>query len=295
MHKEKKHAYLIMAYNNFYVLEKLLLLLDDDRNDIYIHIDKKTPDFDLTYFKNLIKKSSMTFIKRKNVYWADYSQVDVTLALLEAAVEHDEYHYYHLLSGADLPIKSQDYIHEFFQDKNCEFLGIVPQVFWYSMRRVKYYFPFLNTTYYRNYKLLKALVSIFVLLQRFLRINRLKDYDLKIYNGWTWFSISNNFAKYLLDKKQMIAHLFQKTLASDELFVHTMAYNSDFKERIYDLTDLKNGSMRYIDWKRGNPYVFRTVDFEDLMSSKYLFARKFDENIDKDIVNRIYERLKKCD
>ena len=36
----KKHAYLIMAHNNFYILEKLLHLLDDPRNDIYVHIDK---------------------------------------------------------------------------------------------------------------------------------------------------------------------------------------------------------------------------------------------------------------
>lgn len=36
-----KHAYLIMAHNEFDILEKQLILLDDYRNDIYIHIDKK--------------------------------------------------------------------------------------------------------------------------------------------------------------------------------------------------------------------------------------------------------------
>ena len=45
-----KHAYLIMAHNNFGILEKLLMLLDDQRNDIYIHIDKKVKDFDFHYF-----------------------------------------------------------------------------------------------------------------------------------------------------------------------------------------------------------------------------------------------------
>ena len=35
----KKHAYLIMAHNNWKILEKLLNLLDDKRNDIYFHID----------------------------------------------------------------------------------------------------------------------------------------------------------------------------------------------------------------------------------------------------------------
>ena len=38
----KKHAYLIMAHNNPYILKKLLNLIDDKRNDIYLHIDKKS-------------------------------------------------------------------------------------------------------------------------------------------------------------------------------------------------------------------------------------------------------------
>lgn len=35
------HAYLIIAHNEFEVLTKLIGLLDDNRNDIYVHIDKK--------------------------------------------------------------------------------------------------------------------------------------------------------------------------------------------------------------------------------------------------------------
>lgn len=49
----ERHAYLIMAHNNFYILEKLLILLDDPRNDIYIHIDKKVSKFDFAYYKGL--------------------------------------------------------------------------------------------------------------------------------------------------------------------------------------------------------------------------------------------------
>ena len=51
--------------------------------------------------------------------------------------------------------------------------------------------------------------------------------------------------------------------------------------------------MRYIDWTRGNPYIFRSADFEQLMSSDRMFARKFDEKVDFDIVERIFEALDK--
>ena len=40
-----KHAILIMAHNQFDILEKLLIMLDHERNDIYIHIDRKSGFF----------------------------------------------------------------------------------------------------------------------------------------------------------------------------------------------------------------------------------------------------------
>ena len=34
-----KHAYLILAHNEFVILERLIQAIDDERNDIYIHFD----------------------------------------------------------------------------------------------------------------------------------------------------------------------------------------------------------------------------------------------------------------
>lgn len=51
-------------------------------------------------------------------------------------------------------------------------------------------------------------------------------------------------------------------------------------------------TIRYlIDWKRGNPYVYRSADYEELMASDMLFARKFDWNIDKEIVLKLYTAI----
>jgi hypothetical protein len=36
-----KHAYLIIAHNEFKILSYLVKALDDERNDIYVHIDKR--------------------------------------------------------------------------------------------------------------------------------------------------------------------------------------------------------------------------------------------------------------
>ena len=35
-----KHAYLIIAYNQWNLLKKLIHMLDDERNDIYVHVNR---------------------------------------------------------------------------------------------------------------------------------------------------------------------------------------------------------------------------------------------------------------
>ncbi|MGN0516678.1 beta-1,6-N-acetylglucosaminyltransferase [Eubacterium sp.] len=119
-----KHAYLIMAHNNWNILELLLKSLDNEKNDFYLHIDSKVNSFDENKIKNSVNKSKLYFIDRKDVKWADYSQIDVTLDLLYSAKSNDNYSYYHLLSGTDMPIKSAEYIYSFFENSKKEFVGV---------------------------------------------------------------------------------------------------------------------------------------------------------------------------
>ena len=110
----EKHAYLIIAHNEFGILEKQLELIDDDRNDIYVHIDKKVKNFDFENLKKKVKKSKLFFIKRMCVDWGGFSMVKCELALIKEALK-EGYKYYHLLSGVDMPLKTQDEIYNFFE------------------------------------------------------------------------------------------------------------------------------------------------------------------------------------
>ncbi len=82
----KKHAYLIMAFNHFNLLKKLIHLIDDERNDIFVHIDAKSKSFKVSDFNDCVTKSNIVFIPRTEVYWADYSQTNAELCLLQEAV-----------------------------------------------------------------------------------------------------------------------------------------------------------------------------------------------------------------
>ena len=62
----KKHAYLIIAHNNWKILERLLILLDDNRNDIYLHIDRKS---DLINFSNNVHNANLSVFHEIDVRW----------------------------------------------------------------------------------------------------------------------------------------------------------------------------------------------------------------------------------
>lgn len=58
-----KHAYLIVAHSEPEILRVLVSLLDDVRNDIYIHIDKKS---DIGIFKNVqTQYSKLIFLENR--------------------------------------------------------------------------------------------------------------------------------------------------------------------------------------------------------------------------------------
>ena len=60
-----RHAYLIMAHHRPDLLRKLLDAIDDSRNDVFLHIDKKSVDtFDLK-----MKDARLYLIESMDVRW----------------------------------------------------------------------------------------------------------------------------------------------------------------------------------------------------------------------------------
>ena len=67
--------------------------------------------------------------------------------------------------------------------------------------------------------------------------------------------------------------------------MQTLLYNSSYSSKVYfDEEANRCYNMRYVDFQRGNPYVFRISDEALLKSRRELFARKFDYEIDKSII-----------
>lgn len=280
-----KHAYLIIAHNEFEILRLLIKAIDDVRNDIYIHFDKKVASP-----PSIITQHSKLFIlnERMDVRWADVSMVKVELLLFETAFKKG-YSYYHLLSGVDMPLKSQDHIHDFFRrNQGKEFIGYFQGDAEAEIRRkVKkiHLFPrhFRNTKGVNNI-LRRSVRAAFLRFQYLLRIERNKEIQFK--KGTQWVSISHPFVSYLLAQKENILNLYKHTFCSDEIFIQTACWNSSFRNSVFDVNNEARGCMRKIGWRNGELLTYALKDFDDIMQSGMLFARKFDSK-HINVVNKI--------
>ena len=81
-------------------------------------------------------------------------------------------------------------------------------------------------------------------------------------------------------------------MCPDEIYKQTFALNSEFKNRLFNTDYEFDGCLREIDWKRGRPYTWRKEDYEYLAHSNRIFARKFDENVDRAIIDMIINKIK---
>ena len=292
-----KHAYLIIVHNEFEILKLLIASLDDIRNDIYIHIDAKCNEYPLL---KCIHSNIYIIPNRKDVRWGDYGVVETEMLLFEYAHGMQEtsgvyYKYYHLISGVDIPLKSQDYIHDFFiQHSGKEFVGFFQADVVHELKnKVQIYHIF--SKYFskeRKFNLRSILRALFCRIQLLVGFRRNKD--IKLVRGTQWVSITNDFVEFILNKKNEIYRRFNHTFCADEVYKHTLCWNSPFKERLYNSSNEALGCMREINWviteKESFLPSFTMRDYKRLKDSPMLFARKFDStNID--IVKRILSEL----
>lgn len=279
-----KHAFLIIAHNEPGVLAALLHQLDDERNDIYLHIDARSSAMLGQFAAYRTRRAGFYLVPKPNaVYWGDISQVETELLLFETAFKRGPYQYYHLLSGADQVIKSQDYLHGFFESNaGKEFVH-----FWSGVghdkdlrRKVSRYYIFTKHLKDKGtavHRLTSPLRNGLLLFQKITGFRRRTDWEFR--KGSQWVSITHAFCQYLLSRKTEILARFAHTLCPDEIFVQTVLWNSDFRNNTaYADDDMVRAAARAIDWQRGSPYVWQETDEEYLAECPAIFARKFSKH-----------------
>ena len=262
-----------MAHDNQRQLLFLLQHLDFKENDIYLHIDKKCKIMDINLLKSSVQSANIFIYSKFDVKWAGVSQTKCQVFMLSEAIKtyHD---YYHLISGKDLPIKSNAVIQNFFElHKGKEFVHFESDTSC-EKENCKYYH--LGESFFSR---------IFLRVQKKIGINRI------FYCGANWFSITHTLASDFCEHKNMMLNKIRMTKSSDEYIPQTFIKMVSKNEYIFydNKSDPYNYNqiVRLIDWNRGNPYVWIKENFDEIINSDRMFARKFDDTIDNEIIRMI--------
>lgn len=64
-----KQAYMVMAHQDDLTFRTLISMLDNENNDIFIHMDKKNKTYKMEEIEIMVKKSSVYHTPRTNVSW----------------------------------------------------------------------------------------------------------------------------------------------------------------------------------------------------------------------------------
>lgn len=192
-----------------------------------------------------------------------------------------------------MPLKSQKEIHNFF-DKYAgeEFIQFDNSDFNIRDLIEKTEYPYYWGRHLRHNGFYSRTVgrAMFHFSRMFVKSLNLKShYDFSIHKGSNWFSITGEFAKWLLDNRKRIRKTFKHVWCSDEMMVQTFVLISPFAKNIS-----ARGNLRKIDWERGDPYTWQEDDYEELVNSELMFARKFSMEQTPTLINRLTDNILKC-
>lgn len=292
-----KHAYLIIAHDKFHQLRYLISLLDHERNDIFIHIDKKitlsqSQKQEITAAAN---HSKVYFTEQIPVYWGHVSLTEAQLLLFETAHQTGEYGMYHLLSGHDLPLVSQEVIHQFFDGKeDYIFMAYDSQktIDQLKLHKLASHYHLSMRISHRNLsetgqRLLRAYRRYENKFQTLLKVDRLAKHQVAFDYASNWISCGAKVLDTILEEKDWVIRVCQNTFCSDEFSIpliinkrglHNHIYHA---ERMNDQPDEFQGNLRYINWWDGHPYQWTDSEADMAQLDKgialgHFFSRKFD-------------------
>lgn len=301
-----KLIYLILAHQSPEQLLRLVNRLDGEEVHFYIHIDGKVEWS--PFLKMLAQHTNVRFItQRERCIWGDYSITQATLKLAQAALEHHEQGMAILLSGQDYPLYATKHIRAFFADKqDCCFIDSLPIAENWKGQQLK-----VRTRYYRfttgegrnDYLTLGlGLRAISKWARRKIPLSALKQLlvprrsPIPLYGGTNWWSMPIkaliNLTDYYESRQQLFDQYFKYTHCSDEIFFQSLLQASLVESKAFTIKP----AVHYANWERKNvslPVTFERDDLSELMQlpAHKLFARKFDLDKSKSILDALDERL----
>ncbi|WP_026506005.1 beta-1,6-N-acetylglucosaminyltransferase [Butyrivibrio sp. NC3005] len=288
-----KIAFLNLCHTDPELVARCAKRLTKDADfDMYVHVDAKQ---NIAPFKKYLNSIDRVYFtpNRYPVYWGGYNAINACFELLRTALNSNvKYDYFVMMQNLDYPIKSNQYIKEFFIANNGrEFIRGCPiaqtRDFEFS-RKYKLYYkkdnPYGKCSHKNPHKLLLMAYTALMSITTFFSNGVIKeeDGDYPIYYGCAQWAVSRDCAKYL-DTFEKTHKRFNEKMRimqfPDEEYFHTVVHNSKFKDKCI----LHNEPMKrwLVNWRNLTYFEFPkevTVmteqDYDKIRIQKDLFVRK---------------------
>lgn len=260
------HAFIILAHKNPSQVFRLVQRLLSPEHFFVIHVDSSE---DLTkfsvYFENT---TSVYFVKNRcRSSWGTYGIVQGTLNSIDFIKgKLTNICRITLLSGQDYPLQSVNAIDTFFrQNEKKIFIN---------------HFPIPRKEWSKGG------------VDRFPSFEKISSF-IKVYGGSQWWSFPMDIINLILEvieEHPLLVSYFKKVRIPDESFFHTILLN--IQDNVIK-RNIVNNCLHLMVWvpPYAHPSVYLEDDFEFLNKSRELFARKFDEQIDSKILDKLDSKI----
>jgi hypothetical protein len=245
------------------------------KNYYLIHLDKKTSEHiydDIALF--LASFPNAYILKSENVVWGGYSMVQAELNGMQFLLNlNKKWDYFINLSGQDYPLKSQKIILDFLSENNGQnFIKFANQETTRpeTMNRIEnYYIESANG--YKGVPYKRAFIK-----------------NVIPYIGGQWMILTRKTCEFICNsgEAKKFEDYYLNTFIADEVFFQTVLMNTTFSGTLI------NDDKRAIIWIpdgdiKLRPKTFTINDVKFLLKGEHLFARKFDDNIDSNIIDKL--------
>jgi hypothetical protein len=283
-----KIANLIVSHKNPRQLQRLLSQYSGAEFENWVHIDSR---IDLEPYRIIFQQKNVKMLRRRKVVWAGNSFVKVVLDSFSQILQNREVGYISVMSGLDFPVKPVEEFYErvykSFDTVKEEFFDICALEDWpYNQKPISDRFERYHLSDWTGrgrYFTERIINSI---------LPKRKFYGGKLvpYGRSAWFTASHEFCSYALDyfrNNPGYLRFLQGVWASDEFAFSSLVMNSHFKD--------KRGPnhLRFIDWseKKASPRTFTIEQYDQVIGSGCYIARKFDEQVDSMILDKLEAHL----
>ncbi len=269
-----KIAFILLCHKDPEAIVKQAQMLTAKGDYISIHFDARAKrDAFETIRKGLGDNPNVTYArKRIKCGWGEWSLVEATLYAVEAAVEaFPRATHFYMLSGDCQPIKTAEYIHQYLDDNDCDWIesfdffesdwiktGMKKDRLiyrhWFNERTQKWRF-------YATYNV-----------QKRFGLTREIPADIQVQIGSQWWCLRRETIEKVLDftrERRDVMRFFRTTWIPDETFFQTIVRHLVPEKEIRTRTLT---FLMFTDY--GMPLTFYNDHYDLLLSQDFLFARK---------------------